>query len=470
MRLTTGVNPIEQVLAHARQRPESIAIASADFTMTAGDLEQSVLRFAARLRQLGIGRGSVVGVSAHPAIEAVVTLALLHEGAVSLVATPAVLRSHADHIDLLVSDAPVHSSVRTITIDAAFLAGLGAVSIDIEPAQLGANDVCRIVFSSGTTGTPKGVEFTVAALLARTEAAHANWMPAEPFLCLLGADTVSYTLSLFWHVLHGRTHLIASTPQRNRAVIEKYNVRSVKTSPARLAELLDVGEGLRLESVQVAGSLLAPSLARRCEEALGLVPTYLYGATEVGTVVSGQVDAGRPHVVGRPVAGIDLELVDVDDRSITQPDTEGVIRFRGATMLDRYWLEQASTAFRDGWFYPGDIGLLSSDGELHLVGRSNDVVNANGAKFNLAELDVWLAELRIFADAASFSYATDDGTAVGIAFVGKPHVGPELAVEQLRARFPHLTVGTLLKLDAIPRNPLGKADRRALAVMSPERG
>lgn len=469
MRLDGGVNPIESVLAHARQHPDTLAIASADFTMPYGELEQSVLRFAARLRQLGIGKGSVVAVSAHPAIEAVVTLALLHEGAVSLAGTPAVLRAYADSLDLLVTDTQLHIAVRTITVDTEFLAGLGAVSIDIAPAQLQGSDVCRIVFSSGTTGTPKGVEFTVAALLARTEAAHTNWMPAEPFMCLLGLDTVSGIQTFYWSVFHGRTYFVTSTGQRNREVIERYGVRSIKTSPARLADLVDAGEGPRLAAVQVAGSLLTPSLGERTERVLGQRPIYLYGSTEVGTVTSGVFDAERPHVVGRRIPEVDVELVDATGTPITAPDIEGQVRYRSAVMVDHYWLAEGdpTSAFRDGWFYPGDLGLLSPDGELHLVGRSNDVVNANGAKYNLAELDIWLAELRIFADAASFSYATPDGTAVGIAFVAKPHVGAEIALAQLGARFPNLAVSTLLKLDAIPRNQLGKVDRRALASLSP---
>lgn len=458
MGLTGRVNPIDAVLEHGRANPAALAIASADFAMTAGDLADSVVRFAARLRQLGVAKGSVVAVSAHPAIEAVVTLALLHQGAIALSGTPAVLRAYSASIDLVVTDASVQTSARTITVDAEFLAGLGAVSTDIEPAALDSADVCRIVFSSGTTGTPKGVEFTVATLLARTDAARRNWMPADPFMNLLGADTVSGVLSFYWSALHGATYFIASTAQNNRTVIERYGVRAVKTSPARLVDLLTVGQGLSLEHVLVAGSLLTPTLGERAVAVLGVTPTYLYGSTEVGTVASGEFDGSRPHVVGRLIPDAEFEIVDAADQPTTD---EGRIRYRTAHTPASYWLGDGEP-FRHGWFYPGDLGSLSATGELHLSGRATDVVNASGAKFNLAELDLWLGELRILTDAASFSFTDDTGVAVGIAFVAKPHVGQQLVLDQLRARLPNLAVKALVKLDAIPRNPLGKVDRAAL--------
>src|SRR5690606_10586623 len=104
---TGRVNPIESVLEHGRARPSELAIVAADFTMTAGELEQSILRFAARLRQLGVRKGSIVAVSAHPAIEAVVALALLHEGAVSMTGHAAVLRAQANDIEVIIADAPL---------------------------------------------------------------------------------------------------------------------------------------------------------------------------------------------------------------------------------------------------------------------------------------------------------------------------------------------------------------------------
>jgi long-chain acyl-CoA synthetase len=458
MGLTGRVNPIDAVLEHGRENPAALAIASADFTMTAGDLADSVVRFAARLRTLGVGKRSVVAVAAHPAIEAVVTLALLHEGAIALSGTPAVLRAYADSIDVVITDSQLITTIRVITIDSDFLTALGGVSTDIEPASLTGDDICRIVFSSGTTGTTKGIEFTVTALLARTDAARRNWMPLDPFMNLLGRDTVSGVLSFYWSVLHGAPYFAASTPQSSRVVIERYGVRAVKTSPARLADLVAVGEGLALDAVLVAGSLLTPSLGERAAAVLGTVPTYLYGSTEVGTVASGAFDASRPHVVGHLLPGADFEIVDDADQPTAM---EGRIRYRTAHTPAGYWLG-GGEPFRDGWFYPGDLGTLSSEGELRISGRAGDVVNASGAKFNLAELDLWLSELRIFADAASFSFIADTGVAVGVAFVAKAHVGQQLVVEQLGARLPNLEVRALLKLDAIPRNELGKVDRAAL--------
>lgn len=472
--MTERVNPIESVLDQARQSPGTLAVASADFVMTYGDLASSLVRFASRFRQLGIGRGSVVAVSAQPAIEAVVTLALMHEGATSLSGTSGVLRAYASNIDVVITDGPVTNAggMRLVTIDSDFLVSLGGVPTAIEPMPLTGDEQCRIVFSSGTTGTPKGVPFTVDMLLARTTAAHTNWMPAEPFMSLLGLDTASGILTFYWSAFHGKTYFLVFDAQRNRIVIERYGVRSIKSSPARLANLLDVVENsqaIALDAVEVAGSLLTPSLGKRIEEAFGCTPIYLYGSTEGGTATVGLFDSQRPHVVGRLTAGVEFELVDAAGQPVTTTGAEGIIRYRCAIMPSHYWLDESNfaSAFRDGWFYPGDLGSLSANGELHISGRSTDVVNASGAKFNLAELDVWLSELRIFTDAASFSFTTDAGVEVGVAFVAKAHVGAKIAVEQLRSRIPNLEVKILLKIDAIPRNQFGKVDRPALVALIP---
>jgi acyl-coenzyme A synthetase/AMP-(fatty) acid ligase len=466
------VNPVESVLEHARTAPEDLAVAAADFTMTYGEMADSLVRFAARFRQLGIGKGSVVAVHGHPGIQSVVILALLHEGAISLTGSAAVLRAYSANIDLIVADGPVVNAgeTRVLTITSDLLASLGSVSTAIEPAVLSGDDVCRIVFSSGTTGTPKGVEFTVAALAARTDSARTNWMPVDPFMCLLGLDTVSGIQTFYWCLFHGTTYLASSSAEANRALIERYGVRSIKTSPARLADLVAAVEAthpIHLEVVQVAGSLLTPSVGERAERVLGPRPVYLYGSTEIGTVASGIFDPDRPHVVGRLAKDVDFQLVDAAGAPITEPGVEGAVRYRSRVMTSHYWLAElgGDSAFRDGWFYPGDLGSMSVEGELQLSGRSTDVVNANGSKFNLAELDMWLGELRIFTDAASFSFVDGDGVAVGIAFVAKAHVGPEVVMEQLRSRFPNIGVKALLKIDEIPRNQLGKVDRPALVAL-----
>ena len=476
-------NPIDRILVWAESTPQSAAITSADFTITYVVLADSVRRMAAKLRQLGVRPGNVVAIRGRSQLEAIVMLAVLHEGAVSLHGSEAVLAGYGAQIDFLAGD--IVGSPRTrakiITIDNEFLQSLGGVNSRIESQPLTEASPCRIVFSSGTTGIPKGVEFTVASLLSRTASARTNWMPVDPFMCLLGLDTVSGFQTFMWSVLNGKTYFLPGDGPANARLIAAAGVKSIKTSPARLENLVDAieaagygpssGESLALEQVEVAGSLLTSRLGQRCTEVVGCVPIYLYGSTEVGTVTQGQFDPTRPSMVGAVVADAELQVVDDDDANLSGSGREGHVRYRTAHTPDHYWNGTAETnaPFRNGWFYPGDRGTINSAGELTLSGRTNDVVNAGGAKFNLAELDLWMADIDLFTDCASFQFQDDSGaTAIGIAFVSKHPVNPQDLAERVRGMLPNLEVRAFVRVELITRNSFGKVTRADLAALITE--
>ena len=126
-------------------------------------------------------------------------------------------------------------------------------------------------------------------------------------------------------------------------------------------------------------------------------------------------------------------------------------------MPSNYWLddEQMSRGFSNGWFYPGDLGVQNQDGELQINGRADDVVNIRGSKFNLLELDTWLAELGLFEEAASFLVkASQDEITVGIALAQK-----------LKSFIPDLEFSHLIRIERLPRNRLDKVDRTELTKL-----
>ena len=144
----------------------------------------------------------------------------------------------------------------------------------------------------------------------------------------------------------------------------------------------------------------------------------------------------------------------------------GSIRYRKPGIPEKYWLDdqRKSRGFNNGWFYPGDLGLINQDGELEINGRTDDVVNIRGSKFNLLELDTWLGELGLFEEAASFLVKTNnDDLTVGIAFVSKNEPIPELLTQKLKAFIPDLEFSHLLRLKSLPRNRLDKVNRGELS-------
>jgi len=471
-----ATNPIEVVLGWADERPDAPAIVSPDVTITYRELADVVRRTAARLRQVGVRPGHVVAVRARPEWSAMLSLALLHEGAVSLHGSDAVLAAYGEHIDMVLGDQParIPDTVRVVPVGAEFMASLGAANPRTEPRPLEESRACRVVFSSGTTGRPKGIEFTVGSLRARTDSARQHWMPHDPFMCLLGPDTVSGFQTFAWSALHGAAYLIPTDGAGNLRMLVTHGVRSIKTSPARLGDLLDAVESsdepppLALEEVQVAGSLMSGGLARRCERLLALTPVYLYGSTEAGTITRGAVDPDDPTRVGCLVPDARLAILDEDGTDITGTGRVGTIRFRTPPTPQHYWHvdEETDSSFDGGWFAPGDRGSVDDTGALRVSGRVDDLVNAAGAKISLAELDLWLSDLELFSECASFSWQMGDGsTAIGVAFVSSRETDPHQLRERVRRSLPSIDVRALVRVDALPRNDRGKVARGALAAL-----
>jgi len=465
------VNPISKLFAHADAEPGAVAIASPSYVMTYGDLASSIRLFSSALVAEGVKAGQVVGVAARPEVECILALSLLQIGAVSLSATKPVLRSYKDKIDFLVTDdaTVLFDSGKRMVVDAEFLTDLGRFAPHQSVVETAGEEIVRLVFSSGTTGVPKGVPFTAQNLIARTESARKNWMPVLPFMSLLGLDTVTGMQTFFWSVFNGQTFFAATNGEGNFKLIAEHGVRSIKSSPARLKDLIDAAESLkmptRLEVIQVAGSLLDTRTVRRCNAVFGITPTYLYGSTEVGTVTRGKFKAEAPNNLGSPVDDIDFEVVD-EQGVRTAPGVIGRIRYRKPGMPADYWLPTHSktTGFIDGWFYPGDFASMNSAGELELSGRTDDLINLGGAKFNLLELDVWLQGLDMFDEVAAFKLENEFGEVeIGIAFVSTLPPIPELLVEQVKQFLPDLDYQYLIRLEKLPRNKLDKVDRNALA-------
>ena len=294
-------------------------------------------------------------------------------------------------IDVLISDGMVRGAggLKLIDIDAAFFEALkGQRPLDTVH-ELAGGDLCRIVFSSGTTGTPKGVPFSVDYLTARVDSARRNWIPAVPFMSLLGLDTVTGFQTFMWAMMNGETFFPVGDGQANLDLIRAHRVASIKTSPARLSDLVDAAGAqpgtTDLTVIEVAGSLLPATVAAKTVEVFGVTPTYLYGSTEVGTVTRGTVDPAHPNMVGTIVDEIQAEIVD-DNGTPLPRGIEGMLRFRKPGMPAGYWnvtVPTGHSGFRDGWFYPGDYGQIDADNRLWLSGRRDDLINAGGAKFNL---------------------------------------------------------------------------------------
>ena len=466
------MNPLTKLWSLAESQPDSLAIVSASVQMNYRDLVENVARFAGALRKRGIIKGQVVAIDLQPELEAVLILACAQLGAVSLSASPMILRGYRNRIDVLITEQALGAEQvkNRIVIDQNFMQELGSAVKISTPETLQDEDLVRLSFSSGTTGVPKGIPFTAARIPLRTDSAHRNWMQTKPGMSLLGLDTITGIIALFWAVTSGNTFFASKSPLENLMLIRTHGIKSLETSPAKLKDLLDVAgdhELTDLKQILVAGSLMTDSLAERCEQVFGFTPSYLYGSTEVGAATVGIFQADLSNRLGKLVADVDLEIVDEALNPI-EPNQVGQIRYRKSSMPVEYWGSASShlNGFVDGWFYPGDRGWLDTQGFLYLEGRNDDVVNAAGNKFNLLTLDLWLQAASLFDEVASFTYETTGGTRIGLAFVATNTPEPQVLVQKIQSFLPNLQIGQLLRLRALPRNLMDKIDRNELAKLA----
>ncbi|HEY3523941.1 MAG TPA: AMP-binding protein [Candidatus Limnocylindrales bacterium] len=268
-------------------------------------------------------------------------------------------------------------------------------------------DVYALIFTSGTTGSPKGVILAHDNVLATIETVHRRILPLEHRVVSLlplshlfeQAITLYYALDVGADILYvrsrsprvifeairdHRTTSIVAVPQLLQLfwdAIEREAERSGRRAafdrlraiarhlPYAVRRRLfrsvhrRLGGGFRL--LVSAGAFLPPALQQAWED-LGVIVLQGYGATETGFVTCNSLDDHAPGTVGRPAPTGEVRIAD-----------DGEIEFRGPTLFKGYWHDPDATAAaftEDGWYRTGDIGRFDEGGHLHLMGRSKDIV------------------------------------------------------------------------------------------------
>ncbi|MEU8261974.1 class I adenylate-forming enzyme family protein [Micromonospora sp. NPDC048999] len=340
-------------------------------------------------------------------------------------------------------------------------------------------DLAQILYTSGTTGRPKGVAASHANLTAgaphhprRLALAH-----SERFLHAFAIGTNAGQTMLLNALTAKATALTLPrfTPVRFARLIEAPGTGTVFVVPSIAVELLDSGSlnGRDTGGVQLIGSTaapLAPAVAARLAAAFpqATIVNY-YTSTEAAPAQTTMIyDPTRRDAVGRPVGG-QLMVADADGNPLPA-GTTGDVWLRAPYPRAYYRDETANRAtFRDGWVRMGDVGRIDADGYLYLTDRHQDVIKTGAFKVSTLEVEAALHEHPLVAEAAVVGVPHPVlGSAVAAAVVPRPQAGPvgltlpvlrgfladRLADYQLPAR--------LLLLDRLPRNEGGKVLKRQL--------
>ncbi|MEV8437006.1 acyl-CoA synthetase [Actinosynnema sp. NPDC051121] len=325
-----------------------------------------------------------------------------------------------------------------------------------------------IVYTSGTTGPPKGVVLPRRALATNLDALARAWAWTED-------DVVVHGLPLF-HV-HGLGIGVIGPLRRGGTVrhLGSFSVAKaagalrdggtmlfgVPTMYHRIAAEPEHAEAFGGARLLVSGSAALPaSVHERIEKLTGQRVVERYGMTETLMNTSVRADGDRrPGTVGLPLDGVELRVVG---------DEPGEVEVRGPNLFLEYLNRPDATreAFRDGWFRTGDLAVVEPDGYVRIVGRrATDLIKSGGYKIGAGEIENALLEHPSVAEVAVTGEPDDDLGERVVAWVvadGEPPSPEVLSDHVARLLSPHKRPRVVRYVDALPRNDMGKVLKREL--------
>jgi long-chain acyl-CoA synthetase len=480
----------------AAQGPERLAVKLDDYELSYGLLEQAALRVVGLLRASGVAPGDRVALM----LPNVPYFPAIYYGALAAgaIAVPLNVLNKRREVEYYLKDCGaklifVWQDFASEAMPAAQAVGCAGVAVAAgefeqtlfasEPAdglmERDPDDTAVLLYTSGTTGAPKGAELTHANLLSNCEASR-NLFSAQ------GTAVVLATLPLFHSfgqtcamntcVLAGGllTLLPRFEPGKALEVIQRDRVSMFVGVPSMYGAMLNLPGRDRYDTSTLSvcgsgGASMPVELMRRCEQAFGCQILEGYGLSETSPVASfNHPDRERkPGSVGTPIAGVEMRVVDDADHDLPAGEI-GEIVVRGANVMKGYWNRPEATteAMRGGWFHTGDLGRVDADGYFFIVDRKKDMIIRNGYNVYPREVEEVLYEHPAVREAAVVAVAHEQyGEEVGAAIALKE--GATVTVDELRDfvrervaafKYPRL----VWFVDELPKGPTGKILKREI--------
>jgi malonyl-CoA/methylmalonyl-CoA synthetase len=501
---------VARVAAHAH----GVALVTDEATVTYAELNRlsrRITRALLRLHNVGDLNGMRVGVFVPPGVDWVgLLLGIWRAGGV---AVPLALSHPAPELDYVIQD----SQAATVVADPAAAGvlepiarrvGARFVTTAALTAPSGAEASERtggdpfvaperralILYTSGTTGRPKGAVSTHANITAQIAALIQAWAwsPADRTLLVLPLHHVHGIINVIGCALwagatceiHERFDADATWSRLGSGQITVFT--AVPTIYHRLIAAYDAAPdsvrrawaaGGRRARLMMSGSAALPvSVLERWRDITGHVLLERYGMTEIGMALANPLDGERrPGRVGGPLPGVKVRLVDSAGRTVAA-GTMGEIEVRGPGVFAEYWRLPDATrdAFRDGWFRTGDMALLDK-GAYRILGRASvDIIKTGGYKVSALEIEDALRRHPAVADCAVVAVADAEwGERICAAIELAP--GATLAQDELQAwakgqLAPYKIPKVIRPVPALPRNAMGKVLKPEVAALFDARG
>lgn len=462
------------------------------------DLLATTSRYAALFSRLGLVRGDRVALQVEKSPEALaVYLACLRGGFVFL---PMNIAYRADEVDylignaepaLVICDPSVGTVVREIcarrkmphffTLDSdaggSFIDAAAEVTEEVEPAECSAEDLAAILYTSGTTGKPKGAMLTHGNLAANGLALRDAWRFSD-------ADTLLHALPIFHAhglfvachcaLLSGAKMIWLRKFDREDVIRELPRATVFMGVPTFYTRLLSGDDFCRapVSHMRLFTSGSAPLLAETFEEfraRTGHAILERYGMTETGMNTSNPYEGERrPGTVGFPLPGVEVRVMS-DEGELLAAGEVGGLQVRGPNVFRGYWRmpEKSAEEFVQGnWFKTGDVAMIDAEGYVHLVGRAKDLIISGGFNVYPKEIEELVDDMPEVLESAIVGVPHPDFGEAGVAVVvlRQGHFIDEAdLLARLKDRLANYKVPKrVFFVEDLPRNTMGKVQKNLL--------
>ncbi|MDD7941246.1 AMP-binding protein [Actinomycetospora lutea] len=501
---TEVIRPVHELLdGHAAGRPEDVAFADDVRTVTWAQLATSTRRLAGHLAALGVVPGDRVVMVMGNAVEVAETyLAVPRAGAIAVCLNPDAAPAELEY---MLADSGARAVV-TDTAHADLVAGLVGPDVPVvlaggtrpgwasyadllarEPGVAAPDPVdldvtAYMLYTSGTTGRPKGVELSLRSCL---------WVVAACWAPIVGLgpdDVVLCALPLFHSYALDMCVLGVVATGAGERILPRFSptrILEMLGGPERHTVLPGVPTGFsyllqaagdrppahRLRLAVSAGAILPAAVDEEFERVFGVQLLDGYGITETSTMVVMNWPHGtRPYgSCGLPLPGLAVRLVDPATGTDAPPGGEGELWVRGPSVMRGYWgkPEQTASVLVDGWYRTGDLARADADGYLTISGRTKEMIIRGGENIYPAEIENVLLVAEGVADAAVVGRAHPDLGEEPVAFVvpeGDAEPDLDVLAAHCRERLSWFKVPADVRVvDVIPRTGSGKIKRFELA-------
>jgi long-chain acyl-CoA synthetase len=497
-----GMNLASILTASAERAPDSPAIRLGEVELSYAELDDHSARLATLLADKGLEPGDRVGVMLPNVPQfPIAYYGVLRAGGV-VVPMNVLLKRREIAFYLEDSGAKILLAWHGFAEEARDgAADAGAKLVEVEPAAFEAalagleptpglagtaeDDTAVILYTSGTTGKPKGAELTHLNLARNAQISGETMTEVRKGDVVLGAlplfHSFGQTVSMNGSLRMGAclTLLPKFDPGEALATMQRDGVTHFQGVPTMYGALLHHPEResfdtSTLRSCITGGASMPVEVLRGFEEAFGCVLLEGYGLSETSPVAcSNHPDAERkPGSIGTPIEGVEMQVVDENDNPLPQGEV-GEIVIRGHNIMKGYWQRPDATeeAMRGGWFHSGDMARTDEEGYFYIVDRKKDLIIRGGYNVYPREVEEVLYEHPKIREAAVVGVPHDEwGEEIGAAVV--LHDGEDLPPEEVSAyvkdriaayKYPRL----VWFLDDLPKGPTGKILKREIEPPPP---